>query len=62
MNDLDRILDNQATIMRVMMEILSSLPNDDNEHRSDVLRMLETSSNEAYEYAHRRDGGSIRAA
>ncbi len=52
MNVLDRILDNQATIMRVMMEILSSLPCDDKEHRADVLGVLESASNEAYEYAH----------
>jgi hypothetical protein len=60
MNDFDRILDNQATIMRVLMEVVSSLPNGDKEHRVAILGLLESASSEAYEYAHRKDGGSIR--
>jgi hypothetical protein len=57
MNDFDRILANQATIMRMLLEILSLLPCDDQEHRHAVVSMLETASSESYEYARRNDHG-----
>jgi len=55
MNDLDRILDNQATIMRVLMEILSTLPTTDKTQRIALVRLLGKSAAEAHEYAHRRE-------
>ncbi len=60
MNNLDRILDNQAIIMRVLMEMLARLPSHDPGHHQRVIQMLADASSDTYEYAHRSDEGSIR--